>query len=96
MTQINSINNVSTNNVTNKSKATSNGPAFSDRLKSAMTDVNVKQHVADDSIEQVIQDKLGVHEGMLAVQEADISLRLLVQVRTKVMEAYKEIMHMPV
>ncbi len=96
MTQINSLNNISTNNVTNKSKVTPAGPDFSDRLKSAMTDVNVKQHVADDSIEQVIQDKLGVHEGMLAVQEADISLRLLVQVRTKVMEAYKEIMHMPV
>ncbi len=96
MTQINSINNISTNNVTNKNKVTPSGPAFSDRLKSAMTDVNVKQHVADDSIEQVIQDKLGVNEGMLAVQEADISLRLLVQVRTKVMEAYKEIMHMPV
>lgn len=73
-----------------------NGPSFSQRMKSAVLEVNNKQHFADKSIEDVVQGKKGIHEGMLAIQEADISFRLLVQVRAKVMEAYKEIMHMPV
>ncbi len=72
------------------------GPSFSQRMKSAVLEVNNKQHFADKSIENVIQNKTGIHEGMLAIQEADISFRLLVQVRAKAMEAYKEIMHMPV
>lgn len=73
-----------------------NGPSFSQRMKSAVLEVNNKQHFADKSIEGVIQNKVGIHEGMLAIQEADISFRLLVQVRAKAMEAYKEIIHMPV
>jgi flagellar hook-basal body complex protein FliE len=31
---------------------------------------------------------------MIAIQKADISMRLLLTVRNKVIEAYKEIMHM--
>jgi flagellar hook-basal body complex protein FliE len=72
------------------------GPSFSERMKSAVSEVNNKQHFADKSIQGVIQNKVGIHEGMLAIQEADISFRLLVQVRAKAMEAYKEIIHMPV
>ncbi len=68
--------------------------SFSERLKGAIKEVDDKQHVADDAMEQVIRGKLGIHEGMLAIGEADTSLRLLIQVRAKVMAAYSEIMHM--
>jgi flagellar hook-basal body complex protein FliE len=37
---------------------------------------------------------MGIHEGMLAISKADISLRLLLQVRNKVLEAYREISRM--
>ncbi|OQY13462.1 MAG: flagellar hook-basal body complex protein FliE [Desulfobacteraceae bacterium 4572_19] len=69
---------------------------FYDRLKTAVKDVNNRQIIADESTQQVIQGKLGIHEGMLKIQEADISLRLLIQVRGKAMEAYKEIIKMPI
>lgn len=72
------------------------GKRFYDRLKAAVKDVNNRQIVADDATEQVIKGKLGIHDGMLRIQEADISLRLLIQVRGKAMEAYKEIIKMPV
>jgi flagellar hook-basal body complex protein FliE len=52
------------------------------------------QHQADQSIDHVVQGKIGVHEGMLAINNADLSLRMLVQVRNKVMEAYREVMRM--
>lgn len=81
----------------NNSEAPSNmKPDFSDRLKSMLKDVNQKQHTADASIEKVVKGELGIHEGMMSVQEADVSLRYLVQVRAKVMQAYNEIMKMPV
>ncbi len=70
--------------------------SFAKRVKSAVEDVNLKQHQADTAIEQVINGELGVHEGMLALGKADTSLRLLTQVRGKVMEAYKEIIRMQV
>ncbi|WP_027358020.1 flagellar hook-basal body complex protein FliE [Desulforegula conservatrix] len=70
------------------------GINFMDRLKSAMSDVNNRQVVADTASEQVVQGKMGIHEGMMAVQEADVSLRYMLQVRGKTVEAYREIMRM--
>jgi flagellar hook-basal body complex protein FliE len=37
-----------------------------------------------------------VHEAMIALQRADVSLQLTVQVRNKLMSAYQDIMRMPV
>lgn len=71
-------------------------PEFAQRLKSAVLDVNNDQHVADDSVEAVIQGKLGIHEGMLALGRASTSLKVLAQVRNKAMSAYSEIMRMQV
>ncbi len=70
------------------------GPAFSDRLKNAFDDVNSLQHTADESTEKVVMGEMGIHEGMLALMEADVSLRLLVQTKNKAMDAYREIMRM--
>ncbi|MCK5541236.1 MAG: flagellar hook-basal body complex protein FliE [Desulfobacterales bacterium] len=70
--------------------------SFAKRVKEAVEDVNLKQHQADIAIEQVINGELGVHEGMMALGKADTSLRLLTQVRGKVIEAYKEIIRMQV
>ena len=67
---------------------------FGHRLKQAVEEVNSLQHTADSSMEQVIKGSLGIHEGMLAVGKADLSLRLLLQIRNKVMEAYREISRM--
>ena len=70
--------------------------SFADRLSSAIGDVNSKQNIADRSIEDVISGKLGIQDGMIALQKADISLRLMIKVRGKVLDAYREIMHMQI
>jgi flagellar hook-basal body complex protein FliE len=42
-------------------------------------------------------DKSGeVHEAMIALQRAELSLQLTVQVRNKLVQAYQDIMRMPV
>ena len=71
-------------------------PAFSDRLKSMLKDVNTKQHKADSDAQKVIRGELGIHEGMMSMSEADISLRYMLQVRSRVMQAYNEIIKMSV
>lgn len=70
--------------------------SFSERIKGMLEDVNTKQHTADADAKRVIKGELGIQEGMMSLNEADISLRYLVQVRAKVMAAYNEIIKMAV
>ena len=70
---------------------------FADALQSAVTQVNENQVVADQAVEKVqTGESRNLHEVMIAMEKADISLRMLVQVRNKVIEAYQEIMRMQV
>ncbi len=70
------------------------GPSFAQRLEDAVVDVNKRQNIADDAGEKLIKGEMGVHETMIAAQEADISLRMMLQVRGKALEAYKEVIRM--
>jgi len=70
------------------------GKAFSETLRQAVSEVNKDQQEADRAVYQVLNREIGIHEGMMKIQEADLSLRLFLQVRTKVMDAYREIMRM--
>ena len=55
------------------------------------------QGKADQSIQSLATgDSKGLHEVMLAVEKASISFQMLTQVRNKAVEAYQEIMRMPV
>jgi flagellar hook-basal body complex protein FliE len=67
---------------------------FADTFKKALSEVNQLQHQSDVAMQDVVKGDLGIHEGMMAISEADLSLRLLVQVRNKVMDAYREISRM--
>lgn len=71
-------------------------PAFAQRLKAAVSDVNDRQHTADDAVQAVIKGEMGIHEGMLALGKASTSLKLLAAVRNKAMTAYDEIKRMQV
>ncbi|MDX9786399.1 MAG: flagellar hook-basal body complex protein FliE [Desulfobacterales bacterium] len=75
-------------------KAKPEAGGFADALKSAVGEVNHLQHLADNAVTDVAKGNLGIHEGMMALAEADLSLRLLIQVRNKVMDAYREISRM--
>lgn len=79
-----------------------NGPAqagkhFAEALKNTISDVNQAQVTADRAAEQVVAgDTKNLHGAMLRMEEADISLRMMVQVRNKAVEAYQEVMRMQV
>lgn len=80
-----------------ESKPGSNGPGFLQVLEKSMEDVNTNQVAADQSIKDLVAGRnKNIHETMLAIQKADLSLKTMMQVRNKVLEAYKEIMRMQV
>ncbi len=94
--KINGANKISFHQEPLTTKIQKRDSSFAKRVKAAIEDVNLKQQQADTAIEQVINGELGIHEGMMALGKADTSLRLLTQVRGKVMDAYKEIIRMQV
>jgi flagellar hook-basal body complex protein FliE len=77
-----------------KPKSKPEATGFADTFKKALSQVNHLQHQSDVVIQDVVKGDLGIHEGMMMLTEADLSLRLFVQVRNKVMDAYREISRM--
>ena len=75
-------------------KARGKSEGFSDFIKQAVKHVNDMEIEADRSIEKLAKGQVGIHETMISLQKADISLRLLLQVRNKAMDAYREVMRM--
>lgn len=70
---------------------------FSEALKGSIAEVNQALVTADRAAEQIAAGETkNLHEAMIKLEEADISLRLMVQVRNKAVEAYQEIMRMQV
>ena len=70
---------------------------FVDSLNAAVSRVNSAQVEADRAVEQLhAGEAKNLHEVMITMEKADISLRLMVQMRNKAVEAYQEIMRMQV
>jgi len=70
---------------------------FGDILKSTVEQVNASQITGDRAIEKLQSGEAKhLHEVMIAVEEADVSLRMLVQMRNKALTAYEEIMRMQI
>ena len=67
---------------------------FGKVIKGEINKVNRLEREADRSIVDLLQGKADIHETMIALQKADISMRLLLTIRNKVIEAYREIMRM--
>jgi flagellar hook-basal body complex protein FliE len=70
---------------------------FSSFLKNSIKEVEKAQTDADTSANDLALGKHGnIHETMLALEKADLSMRMLNKVRSKVVEAYQEIIRMPI
>jgi len=70
---------------------------FSAFLENSIDQVNTAMTHGDRSIEMLHSGQAqSLHEVMIAVEEADISLRMFVQIRNKALQAYEEIMRMQI
>ncbi len=71
--------------------------SFFEQLEKSMSEVNADQLQADTSIKELVAGKSkNIHETMLQIQKAELSLKAMMQVRNKMLEAYKEIIRMQV
>jgi flagellar hook-basal body complex protein FliE len=68
---------------------------FDDTLKSLISRVDSQLKEADQMTEDFAAGKnQNLHEVMIASEKAGISLKFLIQIRNKLLEAYQEIMRM--
>ncbi|MBI4526340.1 MAG: flagellar hook-basal body complex protein FliE [Deltaproteobacteria bacterium] len=71
--------------------------SFSTYLNDALGEANDLQQKADQSIRQLVAGGKGdLQETLVALEKADVSFRLMMQVRNKILEAYQEILRMQV
>lgn len=69
------------------------GPDFSNVLQDAIQSVNADQMQAEQSMQNYVTGKeTSLHGTLLALEKADISFRMMMQVRNKLLDAYNEIM----
>lgn len=72
-------------------------PGFKEALQNSIKDVNVRQLEAHSAMEDLATGRSSnLHETMIAIQKAEISFKMLMQVRNKIINAYQEVMRMSV
>lgn len=87
------------NSKSNSGKITeeTTGPSFMDHLEASIKQVNESQKMADKKATDLATGKeTNIHETMLSASNAELTFNLMVQVRNKALEAYQEVMRMPI
>jgi flagellar hook-basal body complex protein FliE len=79
---------------TNETVTPGSQTEFGKVIKGAVDRVNGLEREANRSIVDLLNGKADIHEAMINLQKVDISMRLLLTMRNKAVEAYREIMHM--
>ena len=80
-----------------KQTSPSGSVSFGQMLEGSMERVNQLQKEADANINNLANGQhTDIHQTMIAVEKADVSFELLMQIRNKLIAAYDQIMRMPV
>jgi flagellar hook-basal body complex protein FliE len=70
---------------------------FVDVIKEAVGDVNMLQVQAGKAVEQMVSgEATNIHDVMIAIEKARTSFDLLLEVRNKALDMYRELMRMQV
>jgi len=71
------------------------GGGFADTLRGAMGEMGELSAQAETKVAGVLEGSGGdVHSALIAVEKADLSFQLMMQVRNKIVSAYQEISRM--
>ncbi|MFQ5588260.1 MAG: flagellar hook-basal body complex protein FliE [Nitrospiria bacterium] len=74
-----------------------NEKPFIDSLKESLSKVNALQETAAESVNGLASGgEQSLHQTMIAVEKADVSFQLMMQVRNKILSAYEEISRMQI
>jgi flagellar hook-basal body complex protein FliE len=70
---------------------------FQDLLKKAMTDLNVSQVGSNESIRALATGgEENLHDIMIAMEKANLTLQYAIQIRNKVLDAYQSVIQMQI
>ena len=72
------------------------GNRFAQALSRLVEDSEEAGKDANVKVASMLDGSGDVHDAMIALQQADLTLQLTVQVRNKLVQAYQDIMRMPV
>ena len=74
------------------SQANGGGQPFKNILLEALDQVNTMQHQADEAVQQLVTGgDVNPAEVLTSLQKADMSFKLMLQIRNKLVSAYQEI-----
>ncbi len=94
---INSISNVFNNNNVQKVSENSGENSFASLLKGAISEVNKSQVEGYNAMEGIATGKVAnLQQAVQKIEEAELSLKLALEVKNKAMGSFKEIMAMQV
>ena len=81
----------------NKPNSSANRSDFAELLMSSIDKVNETQQQAGDlaTAFETGDTKESLSDVMISIQKANVSFQAMVQVRNKLVEAYKDVMNMP-
>ncbi len=95
MNNINKIGSLSTADLLGNKGAQStqtDGKDFAQQLKSAIGDVNENQIKSEKAMSDIATGQVkDLHQAAIAIDKAEISMKMMLEVRNKALMAYKEI-----
>src|SRR5262245_43613667 len=74
----------------------SDGQSFGQSLMNLVDNVEQTGADANLAVSNMLDKSGDVHDAMIALQRAEMTLQLTVQIRNKLVQAYQDIMRMPV
>jgi len=94
MSDLNKVSGLSTADLLGKAnaKGQSSGEGFADALKQSLNEVNEMQKSGEKAMSDLATGQVkDLHQAALAIDKAEISMKLMLEVRNKALNAYKEI-----
>jgi flagellar hook-basal body complex protein FliE len=72
------------------------GDTFGQSLMNLIDNVEQSGADANQAVSNMLDKSGDVHDAMIALQRAEMTLQLTVQIRNKLVQAYQDVMRMPV
>ena len=74
------------------SKQQPGGSSFGKLLSEAIQQVNDVEKTSQGELQKYLSNESDLHSVMIALEKADLSFQLMMQVRNKIVQAYQEVM----
>ncbi len=68
------------------------GPSFTKLLNEAVQQVNDVEKGSQGELQKFLSNQSDLHSVMIALEKADLSFQVMMQVRNKIVQAYQELM----